>query len=60
MSDDGNERLIEFAEGVTQRGFALVEFTDRNGEACTLQASSIATEDIVWLGAKDRMHLTRY
>lgn len=37
----------------TNRGFDLAEFTDRNGAACTLQKSSIATEDCIWLGVED-------
>jgi hypothetical protein len=37
----------------TQRGFARVEFTDRNGVRCSLQKSSIATEDCIWLGCSD-------
>jgi hypothetical protein len=37
----------------TNRGFALYEFEDRNGEICTVQKSSIATEDAIWLGARD-------
>jgi len=40
-------------KSVTNRGFALVEFTDRNGQACTLQKSSLADEDCVWLGVED-------
>lgn len=56
----------------TNRGFALIEFTDRYGKACSLQKSSLATEDCVWLGVDhgaidlppgvhclSRMHLTR-
>lgn len=35
----------------TGRGFALVEFIDRYGDACTLQKSSLAGEDAIWLGA---------
>lgn len=34
----------------TVRGFALGKFTDRNREACSIQQSSIATEDCIWLG----------
>jgi len=34
----------------TSRGFALITFEDRNGEACSLQKSSIATEDAIWFG----------
>lgn len=37
----------------TARGFALYEFQDRNGEKCSLQKSSIATEDCIWLGIDD-------
>lgn len=35
----------------TERGFALANFTDRDGVECSLQKSSIATEDCIWLGA---------
>lgn len=34
----------------THRGFRFYEFEDRNGYACTLQKSSVATEDCIWLG----------
>jgi hypothetical protein len=55
----------------TQRGFVRVEFTDRYGESCSLQESSLATEAAVWLGQNKptfddkkelvgcRMHLTQ-
>jgi len=36
----------------TQRGFSLYKFTDRNGEKCSIQKSSIATEDAIWLGTE--------
>jgi predicted RNase H-like HicB family nuclease len=39
--------------GVTQRGFALGKFTDRYGHACSIQKSSLATEDAIWLGIDD-------
>lgn len=35
----------------TERGFALGKFTDRNGIECSIQKSSIATEDCIWFGA---------
>lgn len=38
---------------VTARGFSLYNFQDRNGEKCSLQQSSIATEDCIWLGIDD-------
>jgi hypothetical protein len=34
----------------TQRGFSLAEFTDRYGQKCSIQKSSLATEDAIWLG----------
>lgn len=34
----------------TERGFAISEFTDRYGEKCSLQKSSLATEDAIWFG----------
>lgn len=34
----------------TNRGFDYTDFVDRNGEKCSLQKSSIATEDCIWLG----------
>jgi hypothetical protein len=60
---------IELKE--TSRGFLRGEFTDRYGEPCSIQESSIAGEFCIWLGcehetkAKDgepvgaRMHLTQ-
>lgn len=32
------------------RGFDFSEFTDRYGNECSLQKSSIATENCIWLG----------
>lgn len=37
----------------TNRGFCLIKFSDRNGVECSLQKSSIATEDCIWLGCDD-------
>ena len=37
----------------THRGFRYYEFEDRNGHKCTLQKSSVATEDCIWLGLED-------
>lgn len=44
---------IEF----TQRGFARAEFTDRYGAACSIQDSSLATEDCIWLGCDEGRHV---
>jgi len=51
----------------TNRGFARADFKDRYKSECSIQNSSLATEDAIWLGVdKDfegkpctRMHLTR-
>lgn len=37
----------------TNRGFALIEFTDRYGVKCNIQKSSLATEDAIWFGVED-------
>lgn len=48
----------------TKRGFARYDFKDLYGEACSLQASSLATDEAIWLGSNEgklhpRMHLNR-
>lgn len=55
----------------TIRGFALIEFDDLYEQKCSLQKSSIATTDAIWLGVSNtgeklgnkdvnnRMHLNR-
>jgi hypothetical protein len=55
----------------TERGFCRGEFRDCYGVACSIQESSLATEECIWLGADEicyppggdpfnsRMHLTR-
>lgn len=44
----------------TSRGFGVyADFTDRYGNNFTVQQSSLATEDCVWVGGADpRGHLT--
>jgi len=37
----------------TARGFALSTFKDMYGSGCSLQKSSLATEDAIWLGIDD-------
>ena len=37
----------------TDRGFIYYDFKDRNGIECSIQKSSIVTEDCIWLGADD-------
>ena len=43
----------------TLRGFDFAKFTDRNGHQCSVQKSSIATEDCIWLGA-DKIGLKEF
>lgn len=44
----------------TERGFYRAEFTDRYDEKCSIQKSSLAFEDCIWLGINQhRMHLTQ-
>lgn len=43
----------------TNRGFGRGSFIDRYGEKCSIQDSSLATEECIWLGVdSNRMHLT--
>lgn len=37
----------------TQRGFKIIDFQDRYGVACSMQKSSLATEDCIWLGCNE-------
>lgn len=37
----------------TNRGFSRGEFKDRYGEKCSIQRSSIAFEDCIWIGKDD-------
>jgi len=37
----------------TCRGFSLNKFTDRYGDECSIQKSSLATEDAIWFGVDD-------
>ena len=44
----------------TERSFRRGEFEDRYGKLCSIQKSSLATEDCIWLGRDQmRMHLTQ-
>lgn len=37
----------------TARGFAIIKFIDRYGVKCSLQKSSLASEDAIWFGVDD-------
>lgn len=42
----------------TDRGFRRIDFKDANHDSCSLQESSSATRNLIWLGCDDnRMHL---
>lgn len=42
------------------RGFLRGDFLDEYGEKCSIQKSSLATKECIWLGANEnRMHLSR-
>ena len=43
----------------TVRGFSIIEFKDDNGESCSLQKSSAAFEDKIWLGI-DKAKITEF
>lgn len=40
-------------ETSTNRGFGLVEFTDSKGVPCSIQQSSSAEEEAIWIGCDD-------
>jgi hypothetical protein len=45
---------------ISPRGFKYADFKDLYGNDCSIQESSLATEDAIWLGLDDsRMHLNR-
>jgi len=37
----------------TPRGFDFTEFEDYNGVKCSIQKSSLATDDLIWIGCDD-------
>ncbi len=39
----------------TNRGFAIIEFPDHYGEKCSLQKSSLAFTEAIWLGTEGRV-----
>lgn len=40
----------------TTRGFSYRQFKDRYGKDCSIQKSSLATEDAIWFGIDDANH----
>lgn len=44
---------MKMAPNKTSRGFTIYHFTDYNDNPCSLQESSLATDDGIWLGVDD-------
>lgn len=49
----GEAQPLVICEEKTARGFAKVAFSDHYGVACSIQKSSLATEEAIWIGADD-------
>lgn len=41
----------------TNRGFIVITLEDRNGRSYTVQESSLADTNAIWLGTNERIHL---
>ncbi len=41
---------MKLKKGFTNRGFSYIEFKDMYGSECSIQKSSLATEDAIWFG----------
>lgn len=53
-SGSGTEATtIPLKEGVTQRGFPRIDFSDHYQEQCSLQLSSLADTPAIWFGLND-------
>lgn len=44
---------MELTKEYTNRGFAIYKFNDLYNSNCSLQESSLATDDAIWLGCDD-------
>ena len=44
---------MEIKKGKTNRGFEYCKFLDRYDVPCSIQKSSLATEDAIWFGCDD-------
>lgn len=49
--EEGNPSGLFIGIADTSRGFGKLNFRDRNGVASSIQKSSIATDECIWLGA---------
>lgn len=41
----------------TPRGFSRADFIDLYGKECSIQKSSLATQDAIWLGCDTGLHV---
>jgi hypothetical protein len=53
MTKSTGEKKITFHKKYTPRKFAYRDFVDHNGVKCSIQKSSLAFIDCIWLGADD-------
>jgi hypothetical protein len=44
---------MKISKKVTARGFTYLQFKDSYDKLCTMQKSSLATDDAIWLGIDD-------
>lgn len=44
---------MKLKQSKTGRGFGIIEFSDSKGVECSIQKSSIATEEAIWFGCDD-------
>ena len=44
---------MEIKKEITERGFDILEFKDLYNTKCSIQKSSLATEDAIWIGVDD-------
>jgi hypothetical protein len=44
---------MELKQIKTDRGFDVIEFRDRGNRECTIQGSSLATDNAIWFGIND-------
>lgn len=57
--EEGNPTGLYIGIADTQRGFGKLNFRDRYGVACSVQKSSLATDECIWLGA-DHIGLKKF
>lgn len=44
---------MKLKKSKTGRGFGLIEFIDEKGVECSIQESSLATDECIWIGCDD-------